>query len=73
VVCLLEEAEYPLWPLDDAVLVGGEIAGQVSFSSIEKHNRGATIGYRLAKSQTCRGLMTAAVIALIADGFQHLK
>ena len=56
-----------------AVLLGGEIAGQVSFNSIEKHNRCAKVGYWLAKSQTGRGLMTAAVRALIAEGFQHLE
>jgi len=51
------------------VLLGGEIVGMVSFNSIEKHNRCATMGYWLAKSQTGRGLMTAAVKALIAEGF----
>jgi ribosomal-protein-serine acetyltransferase len=45
----------------------------ISFSSIEKHNRCATAGYWLAKSQTGRGLMTAALKALIAEGFQHLE
>jgi len=55
------------------VLLGGEIVGMVSFNSIEKHNRCATMGYWLAKSQTGRGLMTAAVKALIAEGFQHLE
>jgi ribosomal-protein-serine acetyltransferase len=51
----------------------GEIAGQASFNTIEKHNHCATMGYWLAKSQTGRGLMTAAVKALIADGFEHLE
>jgi ribosomal-protein-serine acetyltransferase len=45
----------------------------ISFSSIEKHNRCATAGYWLAKSQTGRGLMTAALKALINEGFQRLE
>jgi ribosomal-protein-serine acetyltransferase len=45
----------------------------VSFNSVEKLNRCATMGYWLAGPQTGRGLMTAAVKALIDDGFQHLE
>jgi ribosomal-protein-serine acetyltransferase len=56
-----------------ALLSGGEIVGMVSFNSIEKLNRCATMGYWLAKSQTGRGLMTAAVKALIDEGFQQLE
>jgi ribosomal-protein-serine acetyltransferase len=56
-----------------AILVGSEMVGMVSFNSIEKQNHCATMGYWLAKSQTGRGLMTAAVKALIAEGFQHLE
>lgn len=47
--------------------------GLISFNNIEKRNRCATIGYWLAKSQTGRGIMTAAVKALIAVGFEHLE
>src|ERR1700676_1523459 len=45
----------------------------VSFNSVEKLNRCATMGYWLAKSQTGGGLMTAAVKALIDEGFQQLE
>jgi RimJ/RimL family protein N-acetyltransferase len=47
--------------------------GMVSLNSIENHNRCATTGYWLAKSQTGIGLMTAALKALIAEGFHHLE
>ena len=56
-----------------ALLSGGEIVGMVSFNSIEKLNRCATMGYWLAKSQTGRGLMTAAVKVLIDERFQQLE
>jgi ribosomal-protein-serine acetyltransferase len=56
-----------------AFISGGEIVGMVSFNSIEKLNRCATMGYWLAESQTGRGLMTAAVKALIDEGFQQLE
>jgi ribosomal-protein-serine acetyltransferase len=56
-----------------AVLLGGEIVGQASFNSIERHNHCATMGYWLAKAQTGRGLMTAAVGGLINQGFQQLE
>jgi ribosomal-protein-serine acetyltransferase len=56
-----------------ALLSGGEIVGMVSFNNIEKLNRCATMGYWLAAPQTGRGLMTAAVKALIDDGFEHLE
>jgi ribosomal-protein-serine acetyltransferase len=45
----------------------------VSFNSIEKLNRCATMGYWLANFQTGRGLMTAAVKALIDWGFQNVE
>jgi ribosomal-protein-serine acetyltransferase len=45
----------------------------ISFNSVERLNRCATMGYWLAKSQTGRGLMTAAVRALINAGFQQLE
>jgi ribosomal-protein-serine acetyltransferase len=45
----------------------------VSFNSVEKLNRCATMGYWLAKLQTGRGLMTVAVKALISQGFQQLE
>jgi len=56
-----------------ALLLDGELVGVVAFNNIEKINRCATIGYWLAKSKMGRGYMTAAVKALIDDGFQHLE
>jgi ribosomal-protein-serine acetyltransferase len=56
-----------------AILVGGDIAGMVSFHHIDKRNRSATIGYWLAKSKTGQGIMTAAVKALVAEGFEDLE
>jgi ribosomal-protein-serine acetyltransferase len=56
-----------------SLLSGGEIIGMVSFSKIEKLNRCATMGYWLAEPQTGRGLRTAAVKALIDEGFQQLE
>jgi ribosomal-protein-serine acetyltransferase len=56
-----------------ALLSGGKIVGMVSFNTIEKLNRCATMGYWLGVTQTGRGLMTAAVRALIDEGFQHLE
>jgi ribosomal-protein-serine acetyltransferase len=59
--------------LHHALLSGGEIVGMVSFNNIEKLNRCATMGYWLAEAQIGKGLMTAAVKALIDDGFEHLE
>jgi ribosomal-protein-serine acetyltransferase len=55
-----------------AILAGREITGIVSFNHIQKRNRCATLGYWLAKTHTGRGIMTEAVKALIAAGFEHL-
>ena len=59
--------------LNGAFLLDGELVGVVAFNNIEKMNRCATIGYWVAKSKMGRGYMTAAVKALIDDGFQHLE
>jgi len=56
-----------------ALRLDGELVGVVAFNSIEKINHCATLGYWLAKSQTGKGYMTAAVKALIDEGFQHLE
>jgi ribosomal-protein-serine acetyltransferase len=56
-----------------ALLVGGEIVGLVTFNTIEKINRCATMGYWLAKAQTGRGLMTTAAKTLISEGFRQLE
>jgi ribosomal-protein-serine acetyltransferase len=56
-----------------ALLLNGELIGVVAFNDIEKMDRCATIGYWLAKSKMGKGYMTAAVRALIYEGFQHLQ
>lgn len=56
-----------------ALLLDAEIVGLVTFNTIEKINRCATLGYWLAKSQTGRGLMTTAAKALIREGFRQLE
>jgi ribosomal-protein-serine acetyltransferase len=55
-----------------ALLLDGEIVGLVTFNTVEKINRCATMGYWLAKSQTGRGLMTTAAKTLISEGFRQL-
>ena len=55
-----------------ALQLNSEIVGLVTFNTIEKINRCATMGYWLAKSQTGRGLMTTAAKKLISEGFQQL-
>jgi ribosomal-protein-serine acetyltransferase len=56
-----------------ALLLEGEIVGLVTFNTIEKMNRCATMGYWLAQSQTGRGLMTTAAKTLISEGFRQLE
>ena len=56
-----------------ALLLDGEIVGLIAFSSIEKINRCATMGYWLVKSQTGSGLMTMAAKTLISEGFRQLE
>jgi ribosomal-protein-serine acetyltransferase len=56
-----------------ALLLGDELVGVVAFNSIEKLNRCATMGYWLAKSKMGNGYMTAAVKALMDEGFQELE
>ena len=55
-----------------ALISGGEIVGIVSFNSVEKLNRCATMGYWPAKSQTGRGLMTVAVKGVDRRRIQQL-
>jgi ribosomal-protein-serine acetyltransferase len=56
-----------------AILLGDELVGVVAFNNIEKLNRCATMGYWLAKSKIGKGYMTAAVKALMDEGFQQLE
>jgi ribosomal-protein-serine acetyltransferase len=56
-----------------ALQLDGQIVGLVTFNTIEKINRCATMGYWLAKSQTGRGLMTMAAKTLISEGFRQLE
>jgi ribosomal-protein-serine acetyltransferase len=56
-----------------ALVLDDEFVGVVAFNNIEKLNHCATMGYWLAKSKMGRGYMTAAVKALIDEGFQQLE
>jgi ribosomal-protein-serine acetyltransferase len=56
-----------------AILLGDEVVGVVGFNNIEKLNRCATMGYWLAKSKMGKGYVTAAVKALMDEGFQQLE
>lgn len=47
----------------------GEIAGVAGFHGFDWQNRATTIGYWLAADRQGRGLMTAAVRALVAHAF----
>jgi ribosomal-protein-serine acetyltransferase len=55
------------------LLLDGEIVGMVAFSSVERINRCATMGYWLVESQTGRGLMTTAAKTFISEGFRQLN
>ncbi len=52
-----------------AVVVDGEIAGGVGFHRLDWVNRSTSIGYWLAAHAQGRGLMTAAVTALLDYAF----
>lgn len=52
-----------------ALLVDGEIAGGVGFHRVDWVNRSTSIGYWLAADAQGRGLMTAAVTALLDYAF----
>jgi ribosomal-protein-serine acetyltransferase len=54
---------------DAALLVDGEIAGGVGFHRVDWVNRSTSIGYWLAADAQGRGLMTAAVTALLDYAF----
>jgi ribosomal-protein-serine acetyltransferase len=56
-----------------ALLLDGEIIGLVTFNTIVKINRCATMGYWLAKSRTGKGPMTTAAKTLISEGFRRLE
>jgi ribosomal-protein-serine acetyltransferase len=56
-----------------ALLLSGELVGVAAFNTIENLNRCATMGYWLAKSKMGKGFMTAAIKALMDEGFQQLK
>jgi ribosomal-protein-serine acetyltransferase len=54
---------------DAALLVEGQIAGGVGFHRVDWVNRSTSIGYWLAADVQGRGLMTAAVTALLDYAF----
>ena len=49
--------------------VDGTPAGMVDFHGIDRHNRAALVGYWLSAQAEGRGIMTAAVRALVEHGF----
>ena len=51
------------------LIADGEIAGTAGFHRIDRANASTSIGYWLASSHEGRGLMTAAVAALVAHAF----
>ncbi|BDU68134.1 ribosomal-protein-L7/L12-serine acetyltransferase [Geothrix oryzae] len=51
----------------------GGLVGVAGFNWIDAANRSAAIGYWLAEAAEGRGLMTAAVAALLRHGFRTLK
>jgi ribosomal-protein-serine acetyltransferase len=54
---------------ETAVVLDGEIAGGVGFHRVDWVNRSTSIGYWLAADAQGRGLMTAAVTALLDYAF----
>jgi ribosomal-protein-serine acetyltransferase len=55
--------------LEAALVLDGEIAGGVGFHRVDWVNRSTSIGYWLAADAQGRGLMTAAVTALLDYAF----
>ncbi|ASS76444.1 RimJ/RimL family protein N-acetyltransferase [Tumebacillus algifaecis] len=51
----------------------GQLAGVIGYHFIDWSNRGTSIGYWLGRSFTGRGLMTAAVKALVDQAFQEYQ
>jgi ribosomal-protein-serine acetyltransferase len=51
----------------------GELVGVAGFNWVDRANRCGAIGYWLAETAQGRGLMTAAVAALVRHGFRTLK
>jgi ribosomal-protein-serine acetyltransferase len=54
---------------DRAILAAGRIVGMVSFPAIDWRNLAAPIGYWLDEAERGRGIMTAAVAALVDRAF----
>lgn len=51
----------------------GELVGVAGFNWVDRANRCGAIGYWLAEAAQGRGLMTAAVTALLRHGFRTLE
>jgi ribosomal-protein-serine acetyltransferase len=54
-----------------AIVCDGAIAGAVGFGGVDWDNRSTNIGYWLARSHEGRGIMTAAVRALVDHAVRH--
>jgi ribosomal-protein-serine acetyltransferase len=59
--------------LPGVISAGDTIAGAVGFNRIDKLHASAAVGYWLAEAHVGRGLMTAAVRALLDHGFRTLE
>jgi ribosomal-protein-serine acetyltransferase len=53
-----------------ALIVDGAIAGTIGFHRVDRENRSTSIGYWLGQQFEGRGLMTAALTALIEHAFE---
>jgi ribosomal-protein-serine acetyltransferase len=58
--------------LSRAVLASGRIAGVLSIT-VDGRNRSAAIGYWIDRDSEGKGLVTAGVAALVADGFERYR
>jgi ribosomal-protein-serine acetyltransferase len=59
--------------LDRAIVAEQGILGMAGLAKIDRENRSAEIGYWLDEANRGRGIMTAAVAALVEDAFERLR
>lgn len=59
--------------LDTAIIYEGKIVGKVGFNEIDKSLKKASIGYMLDQNMNGKGIMTRAVKAITAIGFEHYQ
>lgn len=59
--------------LDTAIIYQGKIVGKVGFNDIDKSLKKASIGYMLDENMNGKGIMTRAVRAITAIGFERYQ